>query len=122
MREPQIEDGRQDTALTLFYYKSIYRQRGESGSTVHKMTLYRVIFQYGTWKLWADIECPIIDANDRRGFADLAQNAVSVTLDTLPQVEKGNVAHDYTILKRTINTCGMASWQFEYSFETLANE
>jgi hypothetical protein len=86
------------------------------------MTLYRVVFQYGTWKLWADIECPKIDATDRRGFADLAQNAVMVTLDTLPQVEKGHVAHDYTIFKCAVNAEGKSLWQFEYSFETLANE
>lgn len=86
------------------------------------MTKYRVIFQYGTWKLWADIESPEIAVSDRRGFADIAQNAVNNTLDAFPQIERGHVAHDYSILRITYDMDGNKSSQLVYAFDTLSNE
>lgn len=86
------------------------------------MTKYRVLFHYGSWKLWADIDSPEIATTDRRGFADLAQNAVIVTLDSLPQIERSFVAHDYSILEIKHDLDGNESIQLVYAFETLVNE
>ncbi len=86
------------------------------------MKKYRVFFQYGSLKLWTDIESPEITAADRRGFADLAQNAVNVALDSLSQIERKHIAHDYSILEVTHDSDGNESVRFAYAFETLANE
>lgn len=69
------------------------------------MTKYRVTIIYGSWHLWADIERPQITDQGRRGFADLAQLAVHIALDTISSVPKNNFAHDYTIgeLEETTN-------------------
>lgn len=88
------------------------------------MKKYRVFFQYGSWKLWTDIESPEIAAADRRGFADLAQNAVNVALNSLSpnQIERKHIAHDYSILEVTHDLDGNESVRLAYAFETLVNE
>lgn len=86
------------------------------------MTKYRVTFIYGSWHLWADIERPQIANQDRRGFADLAQLAVHIALNSLSSVQMNHVAHDYTIweLKETAN--GTYTAKTVYWFDTLASE
>lgn len=86
------------------------------------MKKYRVLFQYGSWKLWTDIESPEIATDDRRGFADLAQNAVYVALDSLSQIERTHIAHDYYILEIARDLDGNETVRLAYAFETLANE
>lgn len=86
------------------------------------MTKYRVTFIYGSWHLWADIERPQIKEQDRRGFADLAQLAVHIALESLSTVHKNHLAHDYTIWELKESANGLHSVQPVYSFDTLANE
>lgn len=86
------------------------------------MKKYRVFFQYGSWKLWTDIESPEIATTDRRGFADLAQNAVNAALDSLSQIERKHIAHDYSILEVIHDLDGNESVRLAFAFETLANE
>jgi hypothetical protein len=86
------------------------------------MKKYRVFFQYGSWKLWTDIESPEIATKDRIGFADLAQNAVKIALDTLSQVERKHIAHDYSIFELTHDMEGNEKLKQVYVLETLVNE
>lgn len=86
------------------------------------MKKYRVFFQYGSWKLWTDIESPEIASTDRRGFADLAQNAVKVALDSLSQIERKYTAHDYSIFEMTHDLDGNENVRLVYAIETLVNE
>lgn len=86
------------------------------------MTKYRVTFIYGSWHLWADIERPQIKEQDRRGFADLAQLAVHIALESLSTVPKNHIAHDYTIWEFKESANGSYTVESVYSFDTLANE
>lgn len=86
------------------------------------MTKYRVTFVYGSWHLWADIERPQIEDQDRLSFADLAQLAVHVALDSLSSVPKNHIAHDYTIWELKESANGINTAKTVYSFDTLANE
>lgn len=86
------------------------------------MTKYRVTFKYGTWSIWADIERPKINNADRSGFADLAQLAVNVALDSMPSIERKHVAHDYAIFELAQQISGKFEATFVYGFETLTNE
>lgn len=86
------------------------------------MIKYRVTFIYGTWYLWADIERPVISDSDRRGFADLAQVAVNVSLESLPHIEKKYIAHDYVIFELQSLNNGEFDAKVVYSFDTLVNE
>lgn len=86
------------------------------------MTKYRVTFIYGTWHLWADIATNRIAPDDRRGFADLAENAVHAALDSISNIERKHVAHDYTIYEYGESDNGEINISHMYGFETLANE
>ena len=86
------------------------------------MTKYRITFVYGYWNLWADIERPKINNTDRRGFADLAQLAVNVALDSMPSIERKHVAHDYAIFELSQQISGESKATLVYGFDTLANE
>ena len=86
------------------------------------MKRYRVTFTYGTWQLWADIEREKIPADDRWSFADIAQLAVSIALDSIPQIERKHVAHDYMIFEITENSNGDVRTDIVCSFDTLINE
>lgn len=86
------------------------------------MTKYRVTFTYGTWSIWADIRRPKINNTDRRSFADLAQLAVNVALDSMPSIERKHVAHDYAIFELAQQISGEPKSTLVYGFDTLANE
>lgn len=86
------------------------------------MTKYRVTFTYGTWSIWADIKRPKINNTDRRSFADLAQLAVNVALDSMPSIERKHVAHDYAIFELAQQISGESKSTLVYGFDTLANE
>lgn len=86
------------------------------------MTKYRVTFIYGSWHLWADVERPRIATDDRRGFADIAQLAVNIALDELPQVERNHIAHDYVIFEVQELSSEELSVSVAYSFDSLVNE
>ena len=86
------------------------------------VTKYRITFVYGSWHLWADIDRPKINNTDIRGFADLAQLAVNVALDTMPSVERKHVAHDYAIFELAQQISGESKATLVYGFDTLANE
>lgn len=86
------------------------------------MKKYRVTFTYGSWQLWADIEREKIPADDRRSFADIAQLAVSIALDSIPQIERKHVAHDYIIFEITEISNGDLTADIIYSFDSLICE
>lgn len=86
------------------------------------MTKYRVTFIYGTWHLWADIETSRIAPDDRKGFADLAENAVHAALDSISNIEQKHVAHDYTICEYGESDNGEMNISYMYGFDTLATE
>lgn len=83
---------------------------------------YRVTFTYGTWQLWADIEREKISTDDRRSFADIAQLAVNMALDSIPQIERKHVAHDYIIFEFNEIPNAELHADIIYSFDTLINE
>ena len=93
-----------------------------TAANIQSVTRYRVSFIYGTWHLWADIERSQIADQDRRGFAELAQLAVHVALDSLSSVHGNHVARDYTIWELKESTNGIYTAKTVYSFDTLANE
>ena len=87
------------------------------------MKRYRVTFTYGTWKLWADIERYKIPEGDRMAFADIAQLAVSIALDSIPQRERTHVAHDYLIFEISQDdVLDAKTANIVYAFDSLMNE
>lgn len=68
--------------------------------------------------LWADVERNRLEADDRRGFADLAQVAVHAAIDSIANIERKYIAHDYAIFELSESPSG----KLVYSFETLENE
>ena len=59
---------------------------------------------------------------DRRSFADLAQLAVNVALNSMPSIEQKHVAHDYAIFELAQQISGESKSTLVYRFDTLANE
>lgn len=86
------------------------------------MTKYRITFMYGTYHLWVDIETNRYAVDNRRGFADLAQSAVHLALESMPTIERKNIAHDYAIFELTKLSSGDMNATLVYEFDTLINE
>ena len=84
------------------------------------MTKYRVTFIYGSWYLWTDIERPHIPNHDEISFADIAQLAVNVALDSMPFIERTHVAHDYAIFEIISSVSGEAIATRVFTLDTLA--
>ncbi len=89
---------------------------------MQSVTKYRITFIYGTWHLWVDIERPRIAKNDRLGYADLSQLAVSNALELMPSIERKHMAHDYAIFELSTSSSGECYATFVYGFDTLAND
>lgn len=83
------------------------------------MAIYRILFKYGNWNLWAEIECAKLKITDNLGFIDLAHNAVRTALKTLTQIEDGHVAHDILILELNPNENGINTYEVIFAKETL---
>ena len=86
------------------------------------MSKYRVNFIYGSWHLWADIERPKIEDQDRRSFADLAQLAVNTALELMPSIERKHIAHDYLIFELFASPKGSSNASLVYVFDSLTND
>ena len=83
------------------------------------MIKYRVLFVFGTWRLWTDIERPYkIEESNRRGFEELAQLAVKEALEQIPIVERKHEAHDYCIFE----ILSPSKVECVYYFDSLASE
>lgn len=83
------------------------------------MTKYRVRFNYGPWELWQDIEICKIDKNDRRRFADIAQEAVNISLESRLDIKGNYIAYNFLIFE--LKNDG-SSAELVYAFENLKNE
>lgn len=82
------------------------------------MAIYLVSFQYGKETLKYSVEAEELQIDDRRGFADMARNAMFVALDSIPESERIHAAHDFEIYK--VLDFHSNQYEFLYAFPSLS--
>ena len=63
------------------------------------MGKYRVLFKYGDFHLWANIETNVIDPPGEKGYIALSRLAVKSCMELIPGIEKKEKPTDIIIEK-----------------------
>ena len=81
------------------------------------MEKYRVLFKYGDWHLWANIETNVIDPPGEKGYIALSRLAVKSCIDLIPGIETKEIPSNI-IIEKSLNE-GNTRWEVICTLSSL---